>query len=72
MNKRKPSTTVNRLIPEDKALEFELINMLRSTGRMFPYTPDQIAAFRQLNLNDEVPDDCKDPLGLLNRETKEE
>lgn len=66
MNKRKPSTKVNRLIPEDKALEFELIHMLRSSGRMFPNTPDQLAAFRQLGLNDEVPDDCKDPLGLLN------
>ncbi len=66
MNKRKPSTTVNRLTPEDTAFENELVNMLRSSGRMFPYTSDQLASFRQLGLNEEVPDDCKDPLGLLN------
>ena len=71
MNKRKPKTNPNFLTPEEKALENELENMLRSTGYLFPITPEQVEAFRKLGLNEEVPDDCKDPLADLIKKKKE-
>ena len=72
MNKRKPKTQATRLTPEEKAFELELENMLRSTGHLFPITPEQVAAFHKLEFDEEVPDDCKDPLADLVKKKKEE
>lgn len=71
MNKRKPKTQATRLTPEEKAFEHELENMLRSTGHLFPLTPEQVEAFQKLGLDEEVPEDCKDPLANLIKNHKE-
>lgn len=61
-----------RLTFEENAFELELEDMLRSTGHLFPITPEQVAAFRKLGLGEEVPDDYKDPLDELIKKKKEE
>ncbi len=69
MNKRKPKTRL--LQADDKVFEKELLFVLRSTGKLFPRTPKEVEAFRQLGLNEPVPDDCLDPLGgLLEKQTE--
>jgi hypothetical protein len=65
MNKRKPKAEATRLTPEEKAFESEFENMLRSTGHLFAITPEQVEAFRKHGLDEDVPDDCKDPLAEL-------
>lgn len=71
MNKRKPKTQANRLTTKEKAFEYELENMLRSTGHLFPITPEQVEAFQKLGFDEEVPDDCKDPLDDLIKKKKD-
>ena len=72
MKKRKLKTKAIHLTPEEKAFENELENMLRSTGHLFPITPEQVAAFRKLGLDEEVPEDCKDPIADLIKKKKKE
>lgn len=72
MNKRKPKTETTRLTPDEKAFEHELENMLRSTGHLFPITPEQVEAFQKLGFEEEVPEDCKDPLADFIKKNKGE
>ena len=72
MKKRKLTTKAIRLTPDDKAIESDLENMLRSTGYLFPITPEQVEAFQKAGLNAEVPDDCIDPLAELKKKEKDD
>jgi len=65
-------TEATLLTLEEKAFESELENMLRSTGHLFPITLEQVAAFLKLGLDEEVSDDCKDPLADLIKKKNEE
>lgn len=66
MKKRKQKSATG-LTPEEKDFESSLENMLRSTGYLFPITPEQVEAFEKLALNEEVPEDCSDPLSSLQK-----
>lgn len=72
MNKRKQKSEATRLTPEEKAFEHEIENMLRSTGYLFPISPEQVEAFQKLGFDEDVPDDCKDPLADLIWRKKED
>ncbi len=67
MKKRKQKPEATGLTSEEKEFESKLENMLRSTGYLFPITPEQVEAFEKLALNEEVPEDCSDPLASLNK-----
>lgn len=40
-------------------------NILRSTGKMFPITPEQIRAFEKLGIHHEMPAEFDDPEALF-------
>lgn len=72
MNNKKHKPGINRKSTELKAFEDEVENMLRSTGKMFPITPEQVEALRNQGLCEPIPSDWPDPLeALISKENQQ-
>jgi len=59
MNKKKKTSEPLHLTPEEQAFDNELEDMLRSTGYLFPLTPEQIDAFQKLSAEEELLKESK-------------
>ena len=72
MNKKKKLAEAFHLTKKEKAVEDELEDMLRSTGYLFPITPQQVDAYQKLSLEEDALLKEKDSIKGSKKKKKED